>query len=195
MTLGRDKSITKGELVAFWLATTTVSVGLFTFAVSQSRLVVGTLSVLIAAIVGMIAVFVPIFYIAYARESFRKSTKMLLLGLVLLTIGLGAAVTGFREESQLLTALGVYFAVHGGAFLADWFNQRVEPGSDAIRQTVSVVGANVAIVITTALATWLDGFGPRAVAVGLVWFVAVAVLKLAVVQYVCLLYTSDAADE
>ena len=184
VTLGRDKSITKGELVAFWLATTTVSVGLFTFAVSQSRLVVGTLSVLIAAIVGMIAVFVPIFYLENTRANFRDSAKMLLLSLVLLAVGLAAAVTGFREESQLLTALGVYFAVHGGAFLADWFNQRVEPGSDAIRQTVSVVGANVAIVITTALATWLDGFGPAAVAVALVWFVAIAVLKLAVVQYV-----------
>ena len=102
MTLGRDKSITKGELVAFWLATTTVSVGLFTFAVSQSRLVVGTLSVLIAAIVGMIAVFVPIFYLENTRANFRDSAKMLLLSLVLLAVGLVAAVIGFRQELSLI---------------------------------------------------------------------------------------------
>ena len=185
--LERDRSqdVSGVALARLWLVTTALSIGLFSFAVNQSRLVLGTLSVLAASILGMIAVFVPIVYIAQSHRAFRVSTKMLLLSIGLLSTGLIAASVGFRQENQLVTALGVYVAVHGGACMADWFNQRFQPGSDAHRQTLYVVGANAAIGVTTLLAAYvLDSFGAFTVVVIVAWLLAIVVLKLAVVQYV-----------
>lgn len=163
---------------------TAVAIGAFVWATSQHRLVLGMVLFITAAFSGMVAVFAAIRHVAQSHPRFRVSPAMSLVSGLASLAGLALVWQGLAVERQALTGVGVMVAIHGLAFLSDSFNQAVQPGTGATRQTWSVFLANAVMFVATLLVSIEGEFTPQAAFFTVVWLFALVVLKLTVVQFV-----------
>lgn len=176
--------VTRGQLGLLWVSLNGSAIGLFVFAISQHRLVLGTMLLLAASFAGMLAVFCGIRFVAQEHGAFRESLAFAVASVVAMSIGFGLVAWGLGSESQLLAGAGVFVMIHGVAFLSDSFNQFVRPSEGAARPTSAVLLANGVMAATTLLVSLVGGFTSLAALSTAIWLFALIVLKLTVVQFV-----------
>lgn len=176
--------VSASQLGWLWAVLNGSAVVLFVIAVSQHRLVLGTMLLLAASFAGMLAVFAAIRFVAQEYGVFRESVLFAGTSFVAILIGVGLVWRGLATESQILAGLGVFVMIHGVAFLSDSFNQFVRPSEGAARPTSAVLLANAVLAFSTLFVSALGSLTSLAALGTAIWLFALIVLKLTVVQFV-----------